>query len=221
MFGLNITPTAAQQRLLDFIQDFINSRGYSPSIKEISVGVSRTVSSVKEQLDRLERDGFVRRERGRARSIELTRNLRGRYRRPSQGPPAPEMMDVHRLPILGELAAGSPVLAGDNVEDFLVIGVGVLERGAAGAVAKVRGDSMEPELHDGDLVIIQLDAEPRPGQYVAARVGDDDGTDEVVIKVYRRRGKRIVLESLNPEYPPLENGQSIIGVARKVLRGLP
>lgn len=188
-------PEDRRQRILSFIRQYLEARGYAPSVREIGAAVGiRSTRAVKYHLDVLVREGRLERDAGRARSLSA--------------PARPAA-----LPLVGRIAAGSPVLAVENVEAHVS-----LSRFEGCFLLRVRGESMrDAGIMDGDLVIINPGAEPRPGDIVAARLGD-----EATVKYFRPAGGRLVLEPANPDFEPLtvdpEEGFALAGVVVGLLR---
>lgn len=162
--------------MFEFVCRYIERHGYGPSVREIgaAVGISST-KGVKYHLDALVREGRLKREAGRARSLS-----------------APARPDA--LPLVGRIAAGAPVLAVENIESYVSLG-----RFADCFLLRVAGESMrDAGIMDRDLVIVDGRAEPRPGDIVAARIGD-----EATVKYFRPGGGRVVLEPANPDFQPV------------------
>jgi repressor LexA len=196
--------TARQRRILDFIRRTIHARGYPPTVREIgeAVGLASS-SSVHAQLANLERLGLLRRDATKPRAMEL----RGR----------PRAAGV-TVPLVGRVAAGAPVMADENVEEYLVV-----PSGFAGAddhfALRVSGDSMQGAgLLDGDLVVVRRQDEAAEGDIVAALV-PGPAEDEATVKRFHRSDGKILLMPENPAYEPLEliDGR-VIGKVVSVLR---
>ena len=165
-----------REQIAEFVRQHIECHGYAPSVREIGAAVGiRSTKAVKYHLDVLVREGRLERVAGRARSLS------------APGRPA-------SLPVVGRIAAGTPALAVENVESYVS-----LARFESCFLLRVQGESMrEAGIMDGDLVIVDARAESRPGDIVAARLGD-----EATVKFFRPHGDKVVLEPANPEFRPV------------------
>jgi repressor LexA len=200
--------TPRQRRILDFIRDTVELRGYPPTVREIGEAVGLTSSSsVHAQLATLQRKGLLRRDPSKPRTIELAERR-----------PVPSAVTV---PLIGRIAAGSPVLAEENVEDHLAVPAGFAGRGELFAL-RVEGDSMiEAGILDGDVVILRRQDVAADGDIVAALL-PGPAEHEATVKRLRRRGGRL---ELLPEHPvlepfPMPEGGRVLGVVTAVLRKL-
>jgi repressor LexA len=158
-------------------------------------------STVHAHLANLERAGLLRRDPTKPRALELI----GRERRESPAQAATEATaehDVVRLPLVGEIAAGGPLLAEQNIEDY----VPMPSRAGGDFLLRVKGESMvDAGILDGDLVVVRSTQDARNGEIVVALAGDDESADEATVKTFYREGDRIRLQpenrSLEPLYP--------------------
>ncbi|MEP6944231.1 MAG: transcriptional repressor LexA [Betaproteobacteria bacterium] len=177
--------TARQQQILDWIRSFIEAQGMPPTRAEIAAALGfSTASSAEDHLQALAKKGAIAIVAGAARGIRLN-DLPGV---PMQG----------TLPLVGRVAAGSPILAEQHIEARYRVDPALFSA-RADYLLRVRGDSMKDAgIHDGDLLVVQRSAEARNGQIVVARIGDD-----VTVKRFRRRGRDIVLMPENADYSPI------------------
>lgn len=199
-----------QQRILVAIQDWVVRYGYSPSTREIGAAVGlRSSSSVSKHLASLEEKGFLRRGASVSRPIDVRAFLHG--------------SDAHRqaddsvsVPVVGDIAAGTPIAAEEHVDDVLTLPRGLTGRGTVFGL-RVRGDSMiDAAICDGDTVIVRQQPEAHSGQIVAAMVDD-----EATVKIYRRRNGHVVLEPRNSEYDVIDGDEAVIlGAVVSVLRNI-
>ena len=206
--------TPRQQRVLAHIKDSIEKRGYPPSMREIGEAVGLTSSSsVAHQLKVLEEKGFLKRDPTKPRAIEV------RYD-PNSGA-ALERRPVRHVPLIGDVAAGTDVLAQENVEELLPLPADFCGDGDLFMV-RVRGDSMiDAGILDGDYVVVQKQQTARDGDIVVALAGEDEAADEATVKRFFRENGRIRLqpenESLEPLYPThVQVLGKVIGVFRRV-----
>jgi len=186
--------TDRQREIWDFLVRYVEGHGYPPTVREIGqeVGLA-SPSTVHAHLANLERAGMLRRDPTKPRALELL----GPYRRELHEPEP----DVHRLPLVGQIAAGAPLLAEENVEDYVAVPE-PLARGRDEFLLQIKGDSMvNAGILDGDFVVIRRQQDARNGEIVAALVGEDESANEATVKRFFREGKRVKLQ---PENDALE-----------------
>ena len=189
--------TGRQQEIWDFLVDYVGRHGYPPTVREIGeeVGLA-SPSTVHAHLANLERVGYLRRDPTKPRALELL----GQRRR--DGAPAP-VHEPERLPILGQIAAGAPLLAEENVEDYVAM-PDELTRGGADFLLRVSGESMiDAGILDGDLVIVRKQDTARDGDIVVALAGDDESADEATVKRFFRENGRVRLQPENTTLEPI------------------
>jgi len=188
--------TARQQEIWNFLVEYVDRHGYPPTVREIGehVGLA-SPSTVHAHLANLERAGLLRRDPTKPRALELI----GRERREAE-PAAEQARDVARLPLVGQIAAGGPLLAEQNIEDYLALPAST----KGDFLLRVRGDSMiEAGILDGDLVIVQRSQDARNGEIVVALAGDDESADEATVKTFYREGARVRLQPENSSMEPI------------------
>jgi repressor LexA len=188
--------TERQQEIWNFLVEYVDRHGYPPTVREIGeeVGLA-SPSTVHAHLANLERAGLLRRDPTKPRALELI----GRERRETAAAPV-ERDDALRLPLLGEIAAGGPLLAEQNIEDYLPMPAST--RGDF--LLRVKGESMiDAGILDGDLVIVQRAQDARNGEIVVALAGDDESADEATVKTFYREGGRIRLQPENAALEPI------------------
>jgi repressor LexA len=197
-----------QRRILTVIRDWVVRYGYPPSTREIgdAVGLAST-SSVSRHLRALEERGFLRRGRTATRPVDVRMFL--------------ETVDRHHsdpatvgVPLVGDIAAGSPILAEEACEETLTLPRDLVGRGNLFCL-RVRGDSMiEAAICDGDIVVVRQQHEAYNGDIVAAMIDE-----EATVKVYRRRGGHVLLEPRNPAYDVIDGDRAVVlGKVVSVLR---
>lgn len=206
--------TARQQEILQFLAAYVDDHGYPPTVREIgdAVGLA-SPSTVHAHLANLERVGLLRRDPSKPRALELVG-------RPRAGDATPEA-GVAQLPLVGQIAAGGPLLAEENVEDRIAV-PDLLGRNAD-FLLRVKGDSMiEAGILDGDLVVVRRQDDARDGEIVVALVGDDESADEATVKTFRRDpGGRVRLQPENSSLEPIyADHVQILGKVVGVLRSL-
>ena len=199
--------TDRQQQIWNFLIVYVDRHGYPPTVREIGeeVGLA-SPSTVHAHLANLERAGLLRRDPTKPRALELL----GRERAepvPSTSTPdtaAPNGSDSSdtsvSLPLLGDIAAGAPLLASENIEEYLSF-----PRSTRGDfLLRVRGESMiDAGILDGDLVIVQQAQDARNGEIVVALAGTDESADEATVKTFYREDGRIRLQPENATLEPI------------------
>ena len=186
--------TERQRAILEYLHEYVEEHGYPPTVREIGQAVGlRSPSTVHAHLAQLERAGLLRRDPTKPRALELTDR-----RRADQA----EETETRRLPLLGQIAAGGPLLAEQNVEDE----IGVPEPLSEGAdfLLRVKGDSMvDAGILDGDIVVVQRRQDARNGEIVVALAGDDESADEATVKRFFREDGRVRLQPENQALEPI------------------
>ncbi|HEX2426765.1 MAG TPA: transcriptional repressor LexA [Gaiellaceae bacterium] len=206
--------TTRQQEIWQFLAEYVDAHGYPPTVREIgdAVGLA-SPSTVHAHLANLERAGLLRRDPTKPRAIELV----GRRRET----PAPPAVSTPTLPLVGQIAAGAPLLAEESIEDEIAVPE-PLGRDAD-FLLRVTGDSMiDAGILDGDIVVVRKQSDARAGEIVVALVGDDESADEATVKTFfRERDGRVRLQpenaSLEPLYP---DHVEILGKVTGVFRSL-
>ncbi len=203
--------TARQRRILEFIRDWVERYGYPPSVREIGEAVGLvSPSSVAYQLKELERKGFLRRDPNRPRAVdvrplnEVVDEAAVRAQRPT---PA-------YVPLLGQIAAGGPILAEQAVEEFFPLPRELVGEGEV-FMLQVKGDSMiDAAICNGDWVVVRQQPNANSGDIVAAMI-DGDAT----VKSYRQRDGHVWLMPANQAYDPIPGDTAtIMGRVVAVLR---
>ena len=207
--------TTRQQEIWQFLAEYVDAHGYPPTVREIgdAVGLA-SPSTVHAHLANLERAGLLRRDPTKPRAIELV----GRKR---EEPVVGRTASVPTLPLVGQIAAGGPLLAEESVEDEIAVPE-PLGRDAD-FLLRVQGDSMiEAGILDGDIVVVRQQTDARAGEIVVALVGDDESADEATVKTFHReRDGRIRLQPENAALEPLfPEHVEILGKVTGVFRSL-
>lgn len=210
-----MSPTALtdrQRSVLDFLGDFLRENGYPPTIREIAGHFDlRSPRGVQDHLEALERKGYIRRARERSRGIEL---LELGARRASTG------NNVLRLPLIGKVAAGMPVLSEENIEEWIEVDASFAAR-EGNFLLKVVGDSMvDAHILDGDTIVVSPQETARDGEIVVALVDD-----EATVKTFYKEPGGIRLQpenaTLKPIWVPAGSAEvRIIGKVVAVMRVL-
>ena len=206
--------TDRQQQVLDYIKQTVEGRGYPPSVREIgeAVGLS-SPSSVHAQLNSLVAAGMIKKDPSKPRAIMITDVT------PLPAAPEPAGRRTRDVPVLGRIAAGTPILAAEQVEEVMTLPTELVGDGPV-FLLEVKGDSMiDAGIHEGDLVAIHKQPDARDGEIIAALI---DG-EEATVKRLRRKEGKVYLHSENPSYEPMvfSEGVELIGKVVSVLRRYP
>jgi repressor LexA len=198
--------TQRQRQILDIIDGSMRERGYPPSVREIGEKVGLTSpSTVHTHLASLQRLGFLRRDPTKPRAIEV------RYD-PNSGAPVERRPHRH-VPLIGDVAAGTDVLAQENVEELLPLPVDFCGDGEL-FMLRVRGDSMiDAGILDGDFVVARAQDTAERGDVVVAGIPGEEAT----VKTFQRKGAKVVLEPSNPRLEPMEFDADDVAVFGKVV----
>jgi repressor LexA len=186
--------TGRQQEIWTYLVDYVDSHGYPPTVREIGEAVGlASPSTVHAHLANLERAGLLKRDPTKPRALELT----GREQRAAR---AEHTAELAKLPLLGQIAAGGPLLAEQNVEDELA----VPETLRGDFLLRVKGESMiEAGILDGDIVVVRRAQDARNGDIVVALAGDDETADEATVKTFYKEKGRIRLQPENASLDPI------------------
>jgi len=185
--------TARQREIWSFVLDYSDRHGYPPTVREIGEAVGlASPSTVHAHLANLERAGLLRRDPTKPRALELI----GRVKPGAE----PAVAELPKLPLLGQIAAGGPLLAEQNVEDEIA----VPETLHGDFLLRVKGDSMiEAGILEGDVVVVQRAQDARNGEIVVALAGDDETADEATVKRFFRENGRVRLQPENSALEPI------------------
>lgn len=198
--------TGKRQEILEYIAQSLRERGYPPSVREIGEAVGLASSStVHAHLALLQREGYLRRDPTKPRAIEV------RYDPASKA--ALAARPVRNVPLVGDVAAGTGVLASENVEELLPLPEDFTGRGSL-FMLRVRGDSMiEAGIFDGDFVVVRQQPDAENGDVVVAGIPGDEAT----VKTFRRRRGKVVLNPANSAMSPIELDPAEVNIYGKVV----
>jgi repressor LexA len=205
--------TGRQQEIWKFLTDYVDEHGYPPTVREIGEAVGlASPSTVHAHLANLERAGLIKRDPTKPRALELRRDPKA---------DASRAEDLHKLPLLGEIAAGGPLLAEQNVEDYLAVPE-PLARGGEEFLLRVKGDSMiDAGILEGDIVVVRRQQDANDGDIVVALAGADELADEATVKRLFRENGRVRLQPENQAMEPIyANHVQILGKVTGVFRTL-
>ena len=202
--------TARQQEIWNYLVEYVDRHGYPPTVREIGEAVGlASPSTVHAHLANLERAGLLRRDPTKPRALELV----GREKRAET-----VTAELPKLPLLGQIAAGGPLLADQNVEEEIA----VPENLRGDFLLRVKGDSMiEAGILEGDVVVVRRAQDARDGEIVVALAGDDESADEATVKRFFREDGHVRLQPENTALEPIyANHVQILGKVVGVFREL-
>jgi len=194
--------TDKQDKIFNFIKDRIRESGFPPTVREIGEEFNITVKGAYDHVKAIEKKGFIRTEHNKSRAIVII----------DQEELVP--VDAVNIPLLGRIAAGSPILADENIEEYLSFPRSLFGRGTYFAL-QVRGDSMvDGGIFNGDYAIIKKQNTAENGDIIAALIDE-----EATLKKFRMSGKKVQLISENPAYQPIiPDNLTILGKLEAVFR---
>ena len=197
--------TKRQQEIFDFVRRYVGEHGYPPTVRDIGKAVGLASSStVHAHLANLEKHGLLRRDPTKPRAIEVLKDK------------AKQAVGAGRLPVVGQVAAGQPVLAEENIEEYVPV-PGIAGGDDGEFVLRVRGDSMKDAgILEGDFVIVRKQDTAVDGEIVVALVGE-----EATVKRFFREKDHIRLQPENDAMEPLRTTDAqvlgrVVGLCRRV-----
>ena len=195
--------TPRQQQVLEFIRESVRANGYPPTVREICAALNlSSPSTVHAHLANLERLGLIKRDPTKPRALDVVQDLRPR--RP--------------LPLVGRVAAGEPILAEENIEEYVDVPA-FLRRDDDDFVLRVQGDSMiDAGIFNGDFIVVHAQDQVQNGEIVVALVGD-----EATTKRFYSEGRNVRLQPANENYEPIivsADDVQLVGRVVGVLRQL-
>lgn len=187
--------TQKQELVLKFITRIIRDRGFPPTIREIGDEFQITAKGAYDHLKAIEKKGYIRTSKNQSRAIELIRH--------SAEEPLP--VRASSIPLVGRVAAGLPILAEENIEDYIPVPENLNKKGTLYAL-RVVGDSMQDEgILDGDIAIIQKKEVARSGEIVVAMI-----ENEATLKYYYKDTDHVRLEPRNSKYKPIKTKKATV-----------
>jgi repressor LexA len=201
---MDLNLTKRQNEIFEFIKGYLDKTGYPPTVREIGSAMGlHSPSTVHAHLAKLEKSGVLRRDPSKPRALELLVDRAKRVVKPG-------------IPLVGQVAAGQPILAEENVEEHLEI-PSVIGAESGDYALRVRGDSMrDAGILEDDYVIVRPSEDADNGEIVVALL-----EDEATVKRFFRESDRVSLKPENPAYEPIETTDAellgkVIGVFRRV-----
>lgn len=197
--------TDRQKEVLTFITNFSEENSYPPTVREISEHFSISIRAVQDHIIALQKKGFLSQSQKRSRSIRVLSDLRGKT-------PAPF---VGKVPLLGTVAAGKPLLSEENLDGYLNLTEPFIRPGKNYFALRVRGLSMiNAGILDGDLAVIEQTNTAVDGQIIVAVIDD-----AITLKRYYKESERIRLQPENPDFPAIYcKDVRIVGILSNILR---
>ncbi|NLL42209.1 MAG: transcriptional repressor LexA [Firmicutes bacterium] len=195
-----------RKKILEFIKDEVNDKGYPPSVREIGEAVGlKSSSTVHGHLIKLEEMGYIRRDPSKPRAIEVLDDIN-----------VPKLRAID-VPVLGRVTAGTPILAVENIEEYFPIPKNFVNHEDV-FILRIKGDSMiEAGIFDGDYVLVSQQESADNGEIVVALLAGEEAT----VKRFFHEGNRIRLQPENPTMEPIYSNDvailgKVIGVFRRV-----
>jgi repressor LexA len=181
---------------LEFITNFVKEKNYPPSIREIADHFQITPKGAYDHLKAIEKKGFIKTEKNRSRAIELVKTN------------TDVDFDMIKIPLVGRVAAGVPILAEENIEEYLTFPRSMIPANSERDIfaLRVTGDSMiDAKINDGDIAIIKKTSTAENGDIVVALIDD-----EATLKYFYKEKDHIRLEPANAKYKPIITKNAII-----------
>ncbi len=204
--------TEREQKVLDYIKAQIKAKGYPPTIRELCQSLDiKSTSTAHKDLDSLMRKGYIRKDPVKRRALEVLNKEEAAI------PSAPERQDIVDIPIVGKVAAGMPILAEQNIEEYFPMPAQFVT-GGEHFMLNVKGDSMiEAGIYDGDYILIRRQNTANNGEIVVAMV--DGYESEATVKTFYRESGHIRLQPENASMSPIiVDDVKILGLVKGVFR---
>ena len=206
---------AREQRILEFMRSEVKKRGYAPTVREIgsALGIKST-STVHKDIESLARQGYIRKDPAKPRALVLTESGIGNSG--SIGNVSPVFENTVDVPIIGNISAGTPILADENIEDTFQMPSRYVD--GTTFMLKVRGESMiEAGIFDGDLILVEQRETAKNGDIVVAMV--DGFESEATVKTFYKEDGHIRLQPENSSMSPIiVKDAKVLGLVRGVFR---
>lgn len=205
-----------EQKILSFMKKEIRQKGYPPTVREIcqALGIKST-STVHKDIENLVKAGFIVKDPSKPRALNIIDEVPNADGHTKDGV---ERTDVVDIPIVGSIAAGTPILAEQNIEDSFPLPARYVSRGADNFMLKVKGESMvEAGIMDGDLILVEQQNVARNGDIVVAMI--DGFESEATVKTFYREDGHVRLQPENSAMSPIiVQDVTILGKVRGVFR---
>jgi repressor LexA len=198
--------TDRQREVLEYIDENLREKGYPPSVREIATALGLTSpATVHNHLNTLENKGYIKRDPTKPRAMEVNYE--------SGSGAVTERRPVKHIPLIGTVAAGTGVLAEENIEESYPLPQDFTGDGAL-FMLKVRGDSMiDAAICDGDFVVVRQQPDANNGDIVVAAINDDEAT----VKTYIRKGNQVILRPHNTTMSDIIQNPDEVNIYGKVV----
>ncbi len=207
--------TEREQRILDYMREYVAKWGYPPTVRDVAAALGiKSTSTVHKSIAALEKAGAIKKQAGKRRALDIVGS------EPAKGPfAAEERDDVIDLPVVGRIAAGTPILAEQNIEDSFPMPSRFIGKGTS-FMLTVHGQSMiEAGIFDGDYILVQQQDTANNGDIVVAMI--DGMESEATVKAFYKENGHIRLQPRNAEMDPIiVDDCKIIGLVKGVFRYL-
>ena len=211
-----------EQKVLDFMKNEIREKGYPPTVREICTALGiKSTSTVHKDIASLEKQGYLRKDPAKPRALMIVEPQTGeQVAAPQETQPAPaevERADIVEIPVVGRIAAGTPILAEQNVEDSFPVPARFVN-GGTNFMLTVRGESMiEAGIMDGDYILVEQQQTARNGEIAVAMV--DGFESEATVKTFYKEDDHIRLQPENSAMSPIiVKDAKILGKVKGVFR---
>lgn len=211
---------AREQQVLDFIKEQIRINGYPPTVRDICAALDiKSTSTVQKSMEILEEEGYIRKQAGKRRAFEIVpQDGETPVRQNSSA--AQERTDVEDVPLIGRVAAGTPILSEENIEGYFPMPAQYVGKGTS-FMLTVHGESMiEAGIMDGDYILVQQQKTANNGDIVVAMINGDYECESTVKTFYKENG-HIRLQPENSSMEPIiVDNCEIVGLVKGVFRYL-
>ena len=197
--------TDRQKKVLTFISEFTEENSYPPTIRDISDHISITLRAVQDHISALQKKGYLSQSQKRARSIKVLSDIRDKE---------PELF-VGKVPVLGTVAAGKPLLSEENLDGYVNLTEPFVRPGKSYFALRVRGQSMvNAGILDGDLAIVEQASTAVDGQIIVAVIDD-----AITLKRYYKEAERVRLQPENPDFQAIYcTDVRVVGILSNIVR---
>ena len=197
--------TNRQKEVLNFISDFTEENNYPPTVREISIHFGITIRAIQDHILALQKKGYLSQSQNRARSLRVLSDTRERS----------ESLYVGKVPLLGSVAAGKPLLSAENLDGYVNLTEPFVRPGKSYFALRVRGESMlNAGILDGDLAVVEQASTADNGQIIVAVI-----EDAITLKRYFKEPQRIRLQPENPAFQPIYcTDVRIVGILSNIVR---
>jgi repressor LexA len=213
----NETLKPREQAILDFMKKELNKKGYPPTVREICAALNiKSTSTVHKDIERLEVKGYLQKDPSKPRALKITAQQTKSGGKKAEA--KAERLDIVDIPLVGRIAAGTPILADENIEDTIPVPASQIK--GTNFMLKVHGDSMiEAGILDGDMVLVKQQETANNGDIVVAMI--DGFESEATVKTFYKEDGKIRLQPQNSSMSPIiVNDVSVLGLVKGVFRYL-